>query len=820
VRDLRYAVRALWANKPFAAAAILTLAVGLGANSALFGLLNSVLRPLDLPDADRIVTIAAETKDDQSGGFQYTFSHEAMKDLQQRARGLSDVFAAMPRVGGLVADDKPAQFFFAAVSENYFSGLRVPVHAGQLFTARSGAPANVVLGYSFWMKHFRGDPGVIGKSVRVNNQPAVISGVVAKSFRGTFMALEIDGYVAIDDLGLIDPDVNRWLYRNRGAKPLLLFGRLKPGVSAAAAEIEMKDVLETMGREHPATDASVTARIVPEPLARPLPMRAVSEVIPLVQVFTLALAGLVLLLACLNVANLMLVRATAREREMAVRAALGATRLQLVRQMVVEGLLLSGLGAIAGLVVGQWVLHAYVARLDIGADLPFAFDVGFDWRVFLYSLAAAAVTGSSIGLWPAWRASRADARAALHDGGRAQSDSVDRQRVRRLLVVGQIAGSLALLIVAGLFVRSLMAAEKIDLGFDADRLATVRVDPRHIGYDEARTNEFYKELLRRVSAWPEVAATSVALNVPMTYLVGGGAFFVEGQPVPKDGQPPVTFLNHVGRGYFDAMGIPLLRGRAFDEDDEQQHVTTRRLAIVNETMAQRIWPGQDPIGKRLRIYSPTDPLLEIVGVVRDSKYVLVFEAPRPFIYVPMARDMTMRTIHVRAKGDPAALLPRLEREIAAMAPDLPLADLRTVPQSLSGIFGYLVFRVGAIQAAGMGMIGLTLAIVGVYGVVSFGANLRIREIGIRMALGAAPRDVLQLILGQGVWLVAIGLAAGLAAATAMSRVLARILPLVNATDWVTFIVIALTLGILALCACYLPARRATKVPPMTALRHE
>jgi predicted permease len=820
MRDFRYALRSLWRHKPFAAAAIATLAVGLGANTALFGLVSAALRPLAVPDADRIVTIAAETKDDESGGFQYAFSTEALKDLQQRAASFSDVFGAIPRVGGLAADGKPHQFFFIAVSDNYFSGLQITPEAGRLFTSSSGSPAAVVLGYSFWRKHFGGDPGVIGKHVRIDGHPAVVTGVVPKSFRGTYLALEIDGYIAVDDLGVVDPDVKRWLYHNRKARPLEVFGRLKPGVTVAAADAEMKAVLAALALEHPDTDAGVTARVVPEPLSRPLPMRVISEVIPVVQLFGLAVAGLVLLLACLNVANLILVRATERERELAVRAALGANRAQLARQMVAEGLVVSGLGGLAGLVVGQWVMAVFVSRLDIGADLPFAFDVSFDWRVFLYSLGAAVVTGTGLGLWPAWRASRADARAALHDGGKGHSDGADRQRLRRLLVIGQIAGSLALLIVAGLFVRSLVTAQRIDLGFDAAHLVTVRVDPRQVGYDEARTNEFYKELVRRVSAWPEVASASLAFNVPMSYLIGGGAFYVEGQPPPANGQPPVTFLNHVGHGYFETMQIPIVRGRAFVEDDERERSTTRRLVIVNETMAAKVWPGQDPIGKRLRVYGLDEPLLEVVGVAGDSKYVLVFESPRPFLYLPMERDNSMRTLHVRAKGDPAPLMPRLEREIASMSPDLPIADLRTMPQSLSGIFGYLIFRLGAIQAGGMGLIGLTLAIVGVYGVVSFSASLRTREIGIRMALGAEPRDVLQLMLGQGVLLVAIGLVTGVAAAAIMTRVLTKILPLVNATDWIIFGAIALGLGALALFACYLPARRATKVPPMTALRHE
>ena len=820
MRDLKYALRSLWRHKSFAAAAIITLAVGLGANTALFGILSAALRPLAVPDAGRIVTVAGETKDDQSGGFQYAFSLEVLKDMQTRSTSFTDVFGATPRIGALASDGRPFTIFYLAVSDNYFSALRLKPHAGQLFTKPSGSPVSVVLGNGFWTRHFRADPAVIGKPVRINGLPAVITGVVPASFRGTLLGIDMDAYVTFDDLGAVDPGVNVWLYNNRAAKPVELFGRLKPDVTIATANLEVNNLLASLGLEYPATDAGVGARVVPEPLSRPLPMRVISEVIPLVQLFGLALAGLVLLLACLNVANLMLVRATVRERELAVRAALGASRAQLVRQMVTEGLLLSTLGGIAGLVVGQWTMAAFVSRIDIGADLPFAFDVTFDWRVFLYSLGAVVVTGIALGLWPAWRASRADARAALHDGGKGQSDGVHRQRFRRLLVVGQIAGSLALLIVAALFIRSLISAQRIDLGFDSAHLLTARVDPKQVGYDEARTNEFYRDLIRRVSAWPEVASVSQAFSVPMSYLIGGGAFHIEGRVQPPNAQPPVTFLNHVGHGYFETMQIPIVRGRAFREEEEHERSGTRRVAMVNETMAAMYWPGQNPIGKRFRMYDRTAPLLEIVGVARDSKYVLVFEAPRPFIYLPIEMDDSMRTLHVRTKGDPAALAPRLEREIASMAPELPITDLRTMDQSLAGLFGYFIFRLGAIQAGGMGLIGLTLAIVGVYGVVSFGASLRTREIGIRMALGAEPRDVLRLILGQGLLLVAVGLVVGLGAAVAMSRALTRFLPLVNATDWVTFGAISSALGVMALVACYLPARRATRIPPMTALRHE
>ena len=820
MHEIRHAIRFLWTHKSFTATGVLTLAIGLGANTALYGLLNAALRPLAVPHAEQLVSIAAETKDDNTGGFQYSFSTEALKDFQEWTGPYSTVFAQMLRVGGLSTDGRASQFWFAAVSDNYFTGLGVAAAHGTLFTAPSGSPVHVVLGYTFWMKTFGGDPGVIGKTVRVDGAPAVVTGVVGKSFRGTLMGVELDGYVTLDDYGVLMPDAQRWLYHNRKARPLQLFARLRPSVSLSEAQAATDALMTTLANEHGDTDQGIGARVIPEPLARPLPMRAVTAAIPFVQFFGLAVAGVVLLLACTNVANLLLVRATAREREMAVRAALGASRGKLVKLMVVEGLLLSSMGGGVGYVVGQWVTWTYVSRLDVGADLPLRFDATFDMRVFLFSLGAAVSTGIAVGLWPAWRASRADARAALHDGGKGQSDSSHRQRLRRLLVVAQISGALSLLIVAGLFIRTLTSAQRVDLGFDAKHLITVRLDPRQIGYDEDQTNEFYKELQRRVAAWPDVTSVAVAFTTPMSYLIGGGSIYIEGQPTAASAQPPASFINHVGHNYFDVMGIPIVRGRAFVEDDEREHSLTRKIAIINEAMAARYWPGQNPIGRRFRAFNPGDPLLEIVGVARNSKYVLVFEAPRPYIYLPLVRDMSLRTLHVRAAGDPAALAPRLEREIKDLAPDLPLADLRTMDQSLTGIFGYLIFRIGALQATGMGVLGLMLALVGVYGVVSFGASLRTREIGIRVALGAQPGDVLRLILGQGLQLVFIGLAIGLGVAIAMARVLSRFLPLVDSADWILFASVSAELAALALMACYLPARRATRVPVMSALRYE
>jgi putative ABC transport system permease protein len=820
VRDLRHALRFFLHHKAFTATAVLTLAIGLGANTALYGLLNATFRPLDLPDATRLVAIVGEPKGDETGGFQFAFSTEQMKDVQDRSDVFSDVVGFVARVGGFVDNGKASTFWFAAVSHNYFGGLRVQPAAGTLFAGNSGSPVRIVLGNGFWKKHFGGDPNVIGKIVRLDGEPAVISGVVESSFAGTLVAVELDGYIDIEDYGIVEPGAKRWLYHNRHARTMQLLGRLKPGVSLSEAQASTDRLLNALALEHPDSDKGFGAAVIPETLARPLPMRSIRDAVPLVRAFTLAVAALVLLLACMNVANLLLVRATGRQREMAVRAALGASRGRLIRQMVTEGLVLSIFGGAAGYLLGHWVTDAYLSRLDLGGDIPLRFNTSFDVRVFAFSLGTALLTGLAIGIWPAWRASRADARGALHEGGRSQSDGVDRQRVRRVLVIGQIAGALALLVVAGLFIRTLDSAQQIDLGFDAHKLISLRLDPKYVNYTEEQSNDFYDRLLKRIEAWSDVQAVSVCLAPPMSYIIGGGSIYIEGRTTDPDGQPPASFVNHIGHDYFEVMGIPIVKGRAFTEDDEHQHSTNRRYAIVNEAFAEQYWPGQNAVGKRFQAYGTTEPMLEVVGVARDSKYVIVFESRRPYVYLPMVKDQTMRTVIVRATGDPAPLGPRLEREIASLDPGMPIGDLRTMDQTLLGVFGFMLFRIGAIQAGGAGLLGLALAIVGVYGVVSFGASLRTREIGIRVALGALPRDVMRLIVGQGLTMVLAGVAVGLIVSALMSRVLSKFLPLVNAGDWRTFVGVAAGLAVMALAACYIPARRATKVPVTTALRHE
>jgi predicted permease len=387
-----------------------------------------------------------------------------------------------------------------------------------------------------------------------------------------------------------------------------------------------------------------------------------------------------------------------------------------------------------------------------------------------------------------------------------------------VLVVAQIGGSLVLLIVAGLFARSLQRAQHMDLGFDAGRLFNVRMDPDELGYDRARTRDFYRELLLRVRALPGVQSASMAFSVPMGYIFDYQAVLVEGKPAVPGEQPPSVGCNYVDPGYFETMGIRLISGRAFMESDD---ATAPQVAIVNQTMASRFWPNQNPVGRRFS-GKPSGPLLEVVGVAHDSKYLAIYEPALPYFYIPLAQTaITMRTLQVRSTVPPESIGIRVRREIQALDPEMPLADMRTMKQSLSGAFGgYLMFRLGAIQGLAMGILGLALAVIGVYGVVSYGASQRIREIGIRMALGADDGDIRNLVLGHGVRLVIAGVAAGLLTAAAFTRIVAAYVMLSITADPLTFTVVTLLLTSIALWACYLPARRAMRVDPIVALRHE
>ena len=818
-QDVRFALRQMRRAPVFAISAILTLAMGIGANTGIFSLLNGYLRPLPVPDADRIVVIAAQLPGDDTG-FRFRFSYPALKDFRAETSVFADVFGFDNRISGMTTGGRTTQFLYHTVTGNFFSGLRMTPLLGRFFEPGEGEHAGgemvVVLGHRYWQQRFGGDPAVVGRAVRVDGNPARIIGVAPAAFHGLYQGADIEGYIPIGaPRGA--PDASPRIFTDRSFKALTAVARLQPGVTIETAQQAVDVIAARQRRDHP-EDKDVTARVLPERLARPIPITFLSSLIPLIQASMLGLALLVLIIACMNVANLLLVRASVRQREMALRAALGSGRVRTIRLLLIESAIIAAAGTAAGLVLARWATGLFIGTLDVGVDVPLNLDFDYDWRVFGYAAALACATGAALGLAPAIKASRADVNALLHDGGHGSSAGAGRQRMRGALVVTQVAGSLVLLVVAGLCVRTLQRAQWIDLGFDPANVMTVRIDPRQVGYDRVRATAFYDELDRRVRALPGVESVSMAFSMPMGYIFDGTAIEAEGRP-PDAGQTgPSVGYTPVTAEYFDTLGIPIVSGRAFSAVDV---IDSEPVVILNETLARRLWPGGEPLGRRVVTRGEKTVYWKVVGVARDSKYMAVFEPPLPYAYFCMPQaPSSLRMVFVRSAVPPATLGPLLEREIHALDPDVPIADLKPMREIVTGNVGFLMFRVGAVQAGAMGVVGLLLAVVGVYGVVSYGAAQRMREMGIRVALGAGARDILALVLSQGAWLVVTGIAIGLLGAAGVARTLSRFFYMVDALDTGTFAAVTALLAMVALVACYLPARRATRVDPIVVLRHD
>jgi predicted permease len=818
LQDIRYGWRMLRKSPGATFIVALTLALGIGANTYIFSIVNGyLLRPLPVPEPGQIAVLAAQ----QAGNspFMYLFSYPDFVDFRKQAASVANLFVYGVDLGGLSADHKADQFLFSQVSGNYFSGLGVKPLLGRLILPEEenqpGKQSVLVLGYSYWRKRFEGDPRVVGKQVLVNGRSATIVGVAPKEFHGTYFPLDMDAYMP---LGSVDFGVARNALTDRGSRNLFAIGRLKPGVSFSQAQASINVIAARLANQYPSTDKNVTVQIYREQFARPRPLG--SNLVPIIAGFFLFLAGLLLLLACMNVANIVLARATVRQREMALRAALGAGNSRLIRQMLTETLLLGLLGGAGGVLVGLWVNPGRLTAMP-GVNLPLNVDLTFDWHVFAYSLAAALFTGVFVGLWPAIRASRVDLNSVLQEGGRGDSGAA-RHRVRNFLVAAQVAGSLTLLVIAGLFVRAVQHAGKVNFGFDPHQVLNVTLDPNQIGYDQARTTEFYRLLKTRALEIPGVQSASTAYGVPMgnVNIVNSTTVDVEGRQLPNGQPPPSIFFNNVDSSYFQTMRVPLLRGRAFTDFDNE---SAPPVAIVNQTMAARFWPKEDPVGKRFTVNNTGKPeqVVQVVGIAADGKYAFIAEEPTPFFYVPLAQNFTsIRALQVRSSIPPEKLISQMRSVIRSLAPDLPIIETRSMDEVIRGMNGLQVFRFAALIAAALGGLGLILASVGVYGVVSFAAVQRTREIGIRMALGGTSRDVLRLVLRQGVGMVATGLLVGLLAAWGLTRVMGRLLFGVSPSDPLTYATVALLLTAVALLACWIPARRATRVDPGIALRYE
>lgn len=816
LQDLRFGLRMLAKSPSLTSIVVITLALGIGVNAAIFSVVDSfLLRPLPVPRPEQIVVLASHQQGAPMGASH--FSYADLTDFRKQASGaFSDLFAYAPAPVGLSVEGRADQMTVSCVTGNYFSGLGVKPALGRLFLPgegeRLGDSPYVILAYSYWQTRFGADRDVIGKQVRVNGSPATIIGVTPKDFHGTYSILDMDGYLPLNMFAQ-GPQAEA-LFTDRKMRALRVLGRLKTGVGAAQARSAVSVIAERLAVQYADADKGVSVRVIPETLARPDP--DIGTMIPVVAGLFLLLAGLVLLLACLNVANILIARATVRQREMAIRSALGAGRARLMRQVFTEAILLAGLGGAAGVILGAWASGSVPAMLP-KSNPPFHLDFSFDWRVFTYALGAALFTGLIVGLWPAWRAARTNLNAVLHEGGRSDSAGASRHQVRSTLVMIQVAGSLALLIVAALFVRSLHRAQESYLGFDPHHLLNVVVDPHEIGYGEARTKDFYRRLEDGVRALPGVQSASLAYNFPMGAFSDGRPIEIEGHPLPVGQPPPIVLFNEVDPVYFATMRVPVLQGRAFTDSDNE---TAPPVAIVNQTMVEKYWPGADPIGKRFRVVG-SPGFTEIVGIAGNGTYMILGEPPQPFFYLPLAQSYTsLRTIQIRSSVAPESLLLEVQREIRNLAPDLPIFDAETMEQALAGANGYFVYRFGATMAGVMGLIGLILAVVGVYGVMSFSMAQRTREIGIRMALGANRRDVLRLVLRQGLTIVIAGVVAGLACGWALTHAMGRLAA--GPSNPGPFILggAALFLACVALLACWIPARRAMRVDPMVALRHE
>jgi macrolide transport system ATP-binding/permease protein len=816
MRDVVYGLRMLRKTPALTAIVTITLALGIGANTAIFSVMNGwLLRPLPITAPHQIAVLAFSQQKEGSN-----FSFPDLLDFRKQSDTFSDLFAYGLGVAGLSANGKANEFAYSAVTGNYFSALGIKPLLGRFFLPgegeESGEELLVVLGYSYWQKKFGGDSSVVGKQVIVNGKAAAIIGVAPKEFHGTLFFFDMDGYLPLSAMAADLGSSSFWT--DKHDRRLTVLARLKPGVSFAQAQSSADLVAARLADQYAEAERKIEIRVIPERLARPA--SSVASFVPVIASLFLALPAFLLLLACANVAIILLARTTVRRREMAIRVALGAGRGRLIRQMLTECFLLTLFGGVAGVIFGKWaiagsgsILHSVTST----SNFAYKLDSSFDWRVFAYALAAAFLATIFAGGWPALRASRANVNEMFHERGQIDSSS-SRRSFRGLLVVAQVAGSLTLLIVAGLFVRGLGSAKHMYLGFDPEHVLNVMMDPHQIGLDEKRTRIFYRQLEKRVQAMPGVESASLAFAVPLAYPGHSGRIYLEGDAFSSSQQPPEISFNSVDSDYFETMRVPLLRGRAFAESDDEKSIP---VAIINRMMARRMWPNENPIGKRFSLKGVRGPFIEVVGVAENGQYLFLSPNPQPYFYVPLTQNFSsFLSLQVRSSGRPESIITGLQEEIRGLAPDLPIIDMRTMPQIVQGLAGLFVFRLAASLASVLGFLGLTLAVAGVYGIVSFEVGQRTHEIGIRVALGAERSQIMRLALGQGLKLVGAGLGAGLFASWIVAHAISKLLIGVSGSDLVTYTTVSIMLLVVTLLACWIPARRALLVDPVVALRYE
>lgn len=817
VRDLRYGIRMLRKSPGFTFVAVLTLALGIGANTAIYAAVDSLLiRPLPVPDAQQITVLAYQQR---GGELQTLFSHQEWKDVHEQTSSVfAGVVGAMQSQDGLTANGHVQPMTISYVTGNFFSVLGVQPVMGRMILPSEGFAAGadpvMVLSYSYWKARFGGNPRVLGQSVAVNGRPVTIIGIAPDGFHGTQPLLDIQGYMPA---GMIT--VENWVPKdvmeNRGLRNFQLLARLRPEVSIEQAQAALHVVAQRLARQNPDTEEGFVLHLFPERLSRPRPGLA-KEAFKSASLF-LFLTALILVLACVNIANILLARAAARRRETTIRLVLGATGGRLARQFLTESLLLAIAGGVVGTLLALAACRAG-SSLRLGTDVPVLIGLHMDGRIFVFVFLIVLMSGILVGILPAMQACRGDLGATLREGGRGTVGQ--RTRLRSVFVVSQVGGALMVLILAGLFTRSLSHAQKVELGFEPSRLLNITVDPQELGYSEARARVFCTHVLERVRALPGVQSVSMAFAVPMGYNSASDTVRIPGY-VPPTGQPetPIVPDNFVSPDYFQNLRIPLLRGRPFTDADDS---AAPGVVIVNEAMAQTFWPNQDSIGKELTFGDGPPRKARVVGVVRNSRYDSIAGPIGPYFYAPIAQVFSYpETLQVRTfSADPTPMIREITDAVQAVDPQMPIFGVETMRQALDTKNGLLVYQFGAAVAAALGALGLILAVVGVYGVVSYSMSQRVQEISIRMALGAQSSSILRLMLRRGLSVIVVGIVAGMIAAFAMARMAGGFLVNVSPGDPLTYAVVSAVVLLAALLACYLPSSRAIRVDPIVALRNE
>jgi putative ABC transport system permease protein len=805
-QDLRYGVRMLLKNPGFTTIAVLTLALGIGANTAIFTLLDKVLiRPLPVDQPQQLVTFVED-----AGGAPGIFSYPLYTELRDRNDVLSGVVAYEQGPFSLSDGNATERVIGQIVSGNYFGALGVRPALGRFFLPEEdrspGTHPVIVISHGLWRRRFGADPAVLGKTVSVNGYPFTVVGVAPPEFTGTTLGAVNDLYVPIMMQAQTGPGRNGVL-NNRNWGWLSLIGRLKPNVSREQAQAALATPVEDANKTFPGNPDKDADRMG-DPTkvflmdgSRGHTDRVKDLSLPLK--LLMGVVGFILLIACANVANLLLARASARRKEIAVRLAVGASRFRILRQLLTESTILAALGGGAGLLVAYWFTGLLLGFQQQSNKVPRSLDGSLDGRALGFTLGLSLLTGIVFGLAPALQASKPDHVAALKEDTPGLNGRARWLSLRNLLVVTQVALSLVVLIGAGLCLKSLRALQAINPGFEPARVVTASFDLGQNRYSEERGRQFISLLSERVVALPGVESVSFARIVAFSDVPWIGPANIEGAKQQR------ANLNFISPNYFQTLGIPLVRGREFTSQDA---ASAPLVFIVNEAAARRYWPGQEAIGKRLNGG-------EVVGVVRNSKERGLTADASPTIYKPLLQNyQSPLTLHVRTAMEGQPLLDALRREVRSLDGTLPVYDIGTLAQQKDG--SLYTERLAAALLTLFGLLALSLAAVGIYGVLSYAVTERTREMGVRLALGARPRDLLKLVVGQGLTLTLIGLVIGVGASFALTRLIAKLLFGVSPTDPLTFIVIPLLLAGVALLACWIPARRATRVDPLAALRYE